>query len=279
MTDSHNQSFFGQNAALMVQSSSKFDDYIFIQCIKRKGGNVWEKPSQGEGKNIKISLGEIVMILKVLNKRRISWSTYHNYQEGTSISFKWQQDILWANIGEYAKKLQSPEIEIFQLLLQHLLEEKIEFATGLRSNPGSLSSDTSSKKSKNHIVPSSKHKNLIAGNKINNEKIMSLKHSPTNNSNQSYYQNSPGSKSNNNLYVEESSFPLDYGSNQKPSKKVSGKIQRITKKALLIQFQDGIEAWIPKSTVHNEFTPDEHQLQSFFIDIWVLEKNKVTFAD
>ena len=66
MGDTHSKSFFGQNTGLIVSSSSKTDPYFFIRCIKKKPGGSWEKPSSGEGKVVKCSLDEIVMILEVL---------------------------------------------------------------------------------------------------------------------------------------------------------------------------------------------------------------------
>jgi hypothetical protein len=60
MTNSHNYSFFGQKSALFIKSSSKNEPYIFFQCIKSKNDGSWEKPSQGEGKIIKLSLEEMI---------------------------------------------------------------------------------------------------------------------------------------------------------------------------------------------------------------------------
>ncbi|MEJ2248621.1 MAG: hypothetical protein P8Y97_03045, partial [Candidatus Lokiarchaeota archaeon] len=73
------------------------------------------------------------MMLKVLNKELTSWSTYHSYKESqTQISFNWQnggQERLWINIGEYSKMLAIAQIEVFRRLLDHILNEKIEFST------------------------------------------------------------------------------------------------------------------------------------------------------
>ncbi|MFO7797539.1 MAG: hypothetical protein R6W84_15445, partial [Promethearchaeia archaeon] len=122
MVNSHNRSFFGQNTALIIQSTSKKEDWVFFRCIKRKKGNIWEKPSQGEGKVIKISLEELVMMLKVLKAKMDSWSTYHSYNgTNTQISFNWQENIIWINIGDYSKMLDEAQIEIMKLLLEHLL--------------------------------------------------------------------------------------------------------------------------------------------------------------
>jgi hypothetical protein len=91
MTDTHSQSFFGQATGLTINSSSKNDPFIFIKCIKKKENGDWEKLSSGEGKTIKISLEEMIMILKVLRRKIESWSGFHSYKENkTQISFNWE---------------------------------------------------------------------------------------------------------------------------------------------------------------------------------------------
>ena len=133
MVDKHSQSFFGQSTGLTLLSSSKSDSFIFFKCIKKKPDGSWEKPSLGEGKTIKCNLDEIVMILDVLQRDSASWSSYHNFNEvKTQISFKWENEAkkkLLIYIGNYSKMLNFSQTEIFRLLLKHILEEKIEFAT------------------------------------------------------------------------------------------------------------------------------------------------------
>ena len=51
----------------------------------------------------------------------------------TQISFKWEEGNnkrLWINIGSYSKMLNLAQIEIFRLLLKHMIKEKIKYATG-----------------------------------------------------------------------------------------------------------------------------------------------------
>jgi len=103
MADSHNYSFFGQKTGLILQSSSKHDPYIFFRVIKKKDNETWEKFSSGEGKNVKFSLEEMILILQVLNKEVTMWSSYHMYRENnTKISFQWKKEEekqpLWINI-------------------------------------------------------------------------------------------------------------------------------------------------------------------------------------
>ncbi|MHA1193918.1 MAG: hypothetical protein ACTSP9_16790 [Promethearchaeota archaeon] len=115
MVDKHSQSFFGKSSGLTIQSSSRNEPFIFLKCIKKKGDGIWEKPSKGEGKTIKCSLDEIVMIREVLHKRLENWSTYHNFNDTkTQISFKWEnerKERLYINIGSYSKMLTFSQIE------------------------------------------------------------------------------------------------------------------------------------------------------------------------
>ena len=102
MTDNHSKSFFGQATGIIINSPSKTDPFIFLRCIKKKQDGIWEKPSLGEGKTIKCSLEQIVMILQVLEGKTPSWSGYHKYKEtNTQISVNWEgkgQDKLWYRV-------------------------------------------------------------------------------------------------------------------------------------------------------------------------------------
>ena len=136
MADSHSKSFFGQNIGLIVRSSSKFEPYIFIQCIKKNPNGVWEKLSSNEGKKIKCSLEEIAIILQVLNRRKFNWQGNHKFNDTiTKLSICWEDEnaeVLWINIGNYSKMLNSGQIDILALLLTHLLNEKIIYATSYK---------------------------------------------------------------------------------------------------------------------------------------------------
>ncbi|KKK70394.1 hypothetical protein LCGC14_2924410, partial [marine sediment metagenome] len=131
MADKHNKSFFGKSTGMFLQSSSKTDPFIFFRFIRKKESGTWEKPSIGEGKTIKCGLEEIVMILNVLRRRLKSWSTVHIFkEEKTSISIKWEgENKIWLNVSDYPKMLTIPQIEILVLLMEHIIAEKIEFAT------------------------------------------------------------------------------------------------------------------------------------------------------
>ena len=57
--------------------------------------------------------------------------------------------------------------------------------------------------------------------------------------------------------------------------KIEGKIKKETKKAFLIRFRGGKEIWVPKSTIHNDYSFQTGDSQEFLIDNWILEKNKL----
>ena len=131
MVDSHNQSFFGQNTGLLIQSSSKDESFIFLKLIKKKPDGSWEKLTNREGITIKCGLEEIIMILDVLRKNREKWSIVHEYnEEKKSISVNWDKNNrLWIHVDNYTKQLVFPQTELFKRLLEHILQEKIEYST------------------------------------------------------------------------------------------------------------------------------------------------------
>ena len=121
MVDSHSKSFFGQNTGIIVSSSSSSDPFMFIHCFKKKPNGVWEKPSANEGKAIKFSLEEIVMILRVLNRETHKWQCKHIFKgKESSVSFNWEdsnQEVLWINVAKYSKRLNLAQTVILRLLL------------------------------------------------------------------------------------------------------------------------------------------------------------------
>lgn len=239
MTDTHSQSFFGQSTGLIIQSSSKNEPYIFLRCIKRKPDSVWEKPSLGEGKTIRCFLDEMVMILRVLKRKTDSWSSYHTYKDNnTPISFNWEnnkENKLWINIGNYSKMLGIAQIEIFKLLLKHLIKEKIEFAT---------SSNISQKKESD--FEETQFSRSDPSNKIDIDE---------------------------NSIVETSIRKIDGLDDAKIE--FNGSIKAETEKALLLVFKSGQEVWFPKSTIHSHYKPDRGINQTFLVNKWIIEKNKI----
>ncbi|MFX1296312.1 MAG: hypothetical protein ACFFD2_15855 [Promethearchaeota archaeon] len=232
MTNLHSQSFFGQSTGLTLQSTSKTEPFIFLKCIKKKGDGVWEKPSKGEGKTIKCSLDEIVMILRVLDRKIKSWSSYHEFNKiKTQISFQWEngkEEKIWINIDNYSKLLNFPQAEIFRLLLKHILKEKIEFATSPR---------ISSEKDKLNETVIDKNTEIKNNSKTTNKKTSKI--------------------------IETS--------------QIEGNIEAETKNALLINFNNDNEIWVPKSIIRSQHNLSKGLTQTFLIDTWFLKKNNLSY--
>ncbi|MFX0072814.1 MAG: hypothetical protein ACFFAO_17165, partial [Candidatus Hermodarchaeota archaeon] len=62
---------------------------------------------------------------------------------------------------------------------------------------------------------------------------------------------------------------------QREVKIVSGIIKKETNKALLIQFDNNVEIWVPKSRIYSGFENNKEIPQDFSIDSWILSKNKI----
>ncbi|MFX1393195.1 MAG: hypothetical protein ACFFAH_06415 [Promethearchaeota archaeon] len=133
MADFHTKSFFGQKSGIIINSPAKLVPYIFLTCINKKKDGTWEKPSKNEGKTVRLSLEEIICILEVLNRKSQNWRGYHVFRdEKTEIFVGWHseaREVLKFKIGNYKKKLRFPNTNFLIKLLQHILDEKIEFAT------------------------------------------------------------------------------------------------------------------------------------------------------
>lgn len=63
--------------------------------------------------------------------------------------------------------------------------------------------------------------------------------------------------------------------NEKKVSQIEGSIKSSTDKALLINFNDDNEIWIPKSTIKSNYNTDEESNQTFLIDEWILRKNNL----
>lgn len=133
MADYHTKTFFGQKKALILTSPAKTVPYIFLSCITKKADGSWESLSNQEGKTVKISIEEIICILEVLNRKSANWRGSHVFKERkTEIYVGWEseaREVIRIKIGEYVKKLRFPNLNLFILMLEHILSEKIEFAT------------------------------------------------------------------------------------------------------------------------------------------------------
>ncbi|MFX0034303.1 MAG: hypothetical protein ACFE9I_01520 [Candidatus Hermodarchaeota archaeon] len=133
MADFHTKTFFGQKTSVIITSPSKEVPYIFLSCISRKEDHSWEKISEKEGKTVRLTIEEIICILEVLNRRTANWRGYHVFKERkTEIYVGWEDEsrqVLRIKIGDYNKKIRFPNLNFLTLLLDHILKEKIEFAT------------------------------------------------------------------------------------------------------------------------------------------------------
>ncbi len=133
MADFHTKTFFGQKKGLILTSPAQKVPYIFLSCINRKEDGSWEKPSKKEGKTVRLSIEEIICILEVLKKKSANWRGSHVFKERkTEIYVGWESEAREAiriKIGDYVKKLRFPNLTLFILMLEHILSEKIEFAT------------------------------------------------------------------------------------------------------------------------------------------------------
>ena len=248
MGANHSKMFFGQNTGLIVNSASKSEPFFFIKCIKKTPDGTWEKPSRGEGKVIKCSLEEIIMMLEVLNRRCLNWSNYHSFKEiETQITFEWEDEntsTLWIKIDKYSKMLNFAQAEILRRLLTHILEEKIAHATvsrkdATKNNSGGNDNDEELSRDVFDDAFSDEHEFLP---KKEQKKAY----------NDQQQRDSPKNKVN-----------------------IDGSIQGETKKALLIQFNSGDEIWIPKSTIHGKYVSKKNKGQKFLIDDWILKKNQL----
>jgi hypothetical protein len=79
----------------------------------------------GEGKVVKLNMGELALISQVLHKKSLSWSSEHVYQGRVSyLFFGWIANAFVVQIDVYVKKLSSEEVHTLRELVVHLLKEK-----------------------------------------------------------------------------------------------------------------------------------------------------------
>jgi hypothetical protein len=116
------------------------------------------------------------------------------------------------------------------MLLEHLIREKIEFATIPNLNPSKKPRDNSKESNK-----TSKSKN--------SKEFPSVKESIVQNDNE--------------------------------VSNINGVIEGETEKALLIQFEEDKEIWIPKSVIRSNYNSVNDITQNFIIDNWILKKNNI----
>jgi hypothetical protein len=129
----HQRSFFGQKVGMIFDSGKWDENCSYLTFLRKMDSGVWEKPSLSQGKKIKLNLGELIMIHKVLEGTLDRWATVHRFKEiQTTISFaknKHKAGEFWVNVDTYAKNLRSPETDILLMILTHIIKEKIVRAT------------------------------------------------------------------------------------------------------------------------------------------------------
>jgi hypothetical protein len=239
MADFHTKTFYGQKTSVRVTSPSKQVPYIFLSCINRKKNGTWEKPSEKEGKTVRLSIEEIICILEVLNRRSANWRGYHVFKDRkTEIYVGWEDEsrqVLQIKIGDYRKKLRFPNLNFLTLMLTHILSEKIEFATS-----GTFETST-----KEDIEVEKEDEYGLFSEHITARDGLHI--------------------------VETTEF-----SASRDTVDIKAKIKVESPKALLITLESGEEFWIPKSTVHSEYdVNDKEKIQKFNVDKWIIEKYKI----
>jgi hypothetical protein len=126
----HRLPLFGQSAGIILESADRTQPFLFFRFLKKKGDGVWEKPSQGEGKNIKFNLLELIALIDVFKGVLPKWTTVHKFgQETTPISAENKAGNVYISIPGYSRMIKYPETELVARLLDHILGEKVEFAT------------------------------------------------------------------------------------------------------------------------------------------------------
>ena len=146
----HNYSFFGQKTGMLLDSAEINQPNLYLRFLKKKQDGSWEKPSQREGKNIKLTLLEMIAILRIFRTQNSKWSTVHRFGEDTtSITVENKNNIISFMISGYAKQLKYPESILFTDLLDHIYQEKIINATGSNLKSNGKNGNTAKKPSQN----------------------------------------------------------------------------------------------------------------------------------
>lgn len=80
---------------------------------------------------------------------------------------------------------------------------------------------------------------------------------------------------NNNQAIPKSRSMENSEVNEKKVSQIEGLIKNSTDKALLINFNNDKEIWIPKSTIKSNYKTEEDSNQTFLIAEWILKKNNL----
>ncbi len=240
MADFHTKTFYGQKTSIIITSPAKMVPFIFLSCINRKENGKWEATTKGEGKTVKLSIEEIICILEVLNRRSANWRGYHVFKDRkTEIYVGWNDEsrqLLQIRIGEYTKKLRFPNLNFMTLMLDHILDEKIKFATSGKKKK-------KAKKEKEEIDEEGEY-SLFSEHITARDGLQ---------------------------IVETTEYGVFIDTVE-----IQAKIKVESQKALLITTNSGEEFWIPKSTVHNDYdVREKKKSQNLLVDKWIIEKQKI----
>ncbi len=134
----HSKSFFGRNTGLHILSLDKTIPYTILSCFKRKNDGSWEDPLKGEGRSVSLIIEEMISFLEVLKGNHLKWRGYDMTKNNgveiiVSLEEKTKQEVS-IKIGQYEKKLKFPNLNVLRLLIAHIIEEKIKFATNEESS-------------------------------------------------------------------------------------------------------------------------------------------------
>ena len=254
----HDQGFFGQKSALLFNSGDWAEPYAYLKCIK-KTPTGWEKPSNQEGKTVKLSLTELIALHDVLRGKKRKWTTVHQFQEErTSISVGWQQspDEIWFAIADYRKKIQYPETTLFHKLLAHIIEEKIEYSTTTQ-NPGERQQER---------TPTIQ---TIAIQKTKSNHPTSTPYKKRQNTTES------GSKENSRIKENTQPYSSDFQEKVKDVSRIEAKISNETDKAILLVLENKIEHWFPKTAIVKGNLQQGDYIRPLLIKNWILKTKKL----
>lgn len=262
MVAQHELPLWGSRTAMIISTTSTISDpFLFIRCLRKGENGQWERPSQGEGKNIKLSLGEMISVLAVAEKHLPNWSTVHKYRDQnntehtTVIGFQWgesnESNTLWIAIADYRKAVMFPETDILARLLRHIITEKIEFGTIPVRTQGNGDPDVPTFIQEEPSDPYQGVSNAELEDREQQSAETPQRQAP---------KKSTRSRSD---------------SDERETTTIRARIVMERAKALLLGLTDSTEKWFPKSTIESEYDTTNPGFQDFEIQNWVLIKNGV----
>ncbi len=254
----HNYSFFGQKTGLLLDSAEINQPCLYLRFLKKNQDGSWDKPSLGQGKNIKLNLLEMIAILRIFRTENSKWSTVHKFGEDTtSITVENKNKIISFMISGYAKQLKFPESILFTDLLDYIYQEKLIYATGSKVNR------SNGKKSVGHENQEKKPK--IDNNR--QSQIQDLSKTPI----PEYPDELDEKKEVNKIEIDPEQWYTSLKTND-DFKLIPGAINEERAKAVNFHITDLISIWIPTSCIDPDQTLSKDGL---WIKDWFLKKKMV----